>query len=227
MKTANGIKTIPPQRRDSDDDLIFTPASVSPAKAASLAASRHQSPIPLINSTKYIKHCQVNSSHGIKNVAASSAVMSKKRPNNNFNDEYLPPSKIRCRGKKPQSQKTLSGLKTERHFNHEAPDSVTGKRRLHNDMERQRRVQLKRQFETLKQQIPGISHTDRVPKVKILKEATKYCHLIIQEYRRTCIEVGPLKMQLQRNQEKFERLGGKKAVAKVVAALALAKQRNM
>lgn len=56
-----------------------------------------------------------------------------------------------------------------------------GKRNLHNDMERQRRIGLKNLFENLKDKIPSLREKERAPKVNILREATTLCKKLTQE----------------------------------------------
>ena len=50
-------------------------------------------------------------------------------------------------------------------------------RDLHNSMERQRRVDLKRSFDALKKRIPSISAEDKVSKLMILNTASDFCRL--------------------------------------------------
>lgn len=49
------------------------------------------------------------------------------------------------------------------------------KRSLHNNMERQRRIDLRNAFEELRVLVPEVSKKDRAPKVCILREAAQYC----------------------------------------------------
>lgn len=55
------------------------------------------------------------------------------------------------------------------------------KRREHNDMERQRRIDLRECIVNLRQMVPTIEKNERAAKVLILKEATKYVRGIIAE----------------------------------------------
>lgn len=55
------------------------------------------------------------------------------------------------------------------------------KRCNHNDMERQRRIAMRNLYVELKQAVPTISETDRVPKVNILRAAHLYCRQIQKE----------------------------------------------
>lgn len=49
------------------------------------------------------------------------------------------------------------------------------KRSLHNNMERQRRIDLRNAFEDLRILVPEVSKKERAPKVVILREAAQYC----------------------------------------------------
>ena len=53
-------------------------------------------------------------------------------------------------------------------------------RDLHNSMERQRRVDLKRSFDALKERIPSISAEDKVSKLMILNTASEYCRGLLK-----------------------------------------------
>lgn len=53
-------------------------------------------------------------------------------------------------------------------------------RDLHNSMERQRRVDLKRSFDALKERIPSISAEDKVSKLMILNTASEYCRGLLR-----------------------------------------------
>lgn len=52
----------------------------------------------------------------------------------------------------------------------------TDKRHLHNDMERQRRVDLRIAFDNLKAVVPEVSGTKKIAKVNILLQAAQYCY---------------------------------------------------
>lgn len=61
----------------------------------------------------------------------------------------------------------------------ESPEN--GRRSLHNDMERLRRIGLKNLFDELKKQIPATRDKERAPKVVILREAAALCRKLNQE----------------------------------------------
>ena len=47
-------------------------------------------------------------------------------------------------------------------------------RELHNSMERQRRIELKNEFDKLKSLIPDIAHSDKVSKLNVLNYSAEY-----------------------------------------------------
>jgi hypothetical protein len=51
-------------------------------------------------------------------------------------------------------------------------------RDLHNSMERQRRVELRNNFDLLKELVPELADADKASKLTILKKAMDYCHLL-------------------------------------------------
>ncbi|KAL1517219.1 hypothetical protein ABEB36_001012 [Hypothenemus hampei] len=52
------------------------------------------------------------------------------------------------------------------------------KRHLHNNMERQRRVDLRKAFENLKSVVPEVSGAKKIAKVNILQQAAQYCYYL-------------------------------------------------
>lgn len=56
----------------------------------------------------------------------------------------------------------------------QADNENNQKRHMHNSMERERRISLKKSFDTLKTCIPEIENSQKVSKVSILKHARKY-----------------------------------------------------
>ncbi|CAL4061055.1 unnamed protein product [Meganyctiphanes norvegica] len=63
-------------------------------------------------------------------------------------------------------------------------ESDEGRRSVHNSLERQRRVDLRNAFETLRLLVPDTKVLDKAPKVQILKKAAFHCkQLQIQEHR--------------------------------------------
>lgn len=77
------------------------------------------------------------------------------------------------------------------------PDSCE-KRSLHNNMERQRRVDLRNAFEDLRVVVPPLSSNPRAAKVVILKEASHYCHQLAADAKSLQQESGCLERERDR-----------------------------
>ncbi|XP_044016543.1 putative uncharacterized protein DDB_G0282133 isoform X2 [Aphidius gifuensis] len=65
---------------------------------------------------------------------------------------------------------------------HSDDEPETDKRNLHNNMERQRRIELKDSFEFLRRLVPDLIEIDKAPKVKILNTAANYCEKLTVRY---------------------------------------------
>eukprot|EP00794_Sanderia_malayensis_P018018 gene18018-19822_t len=63
----------------------------------------------------------------------------------------------------------------------------------HNDLERKRRDELKRKFDTLRSVIPDLETNERAPKVLILKKATSFVPTLVQEEQSLLSEKDTLK----------------------------------
>jgi len=67
-------------------------------------------------------------------------------------------------------------------------------RDVHNQMERQRRTDLKNAFDTLKDCVPTIAHSDRASKQMVLDKAIDYCKVLkskeinVKEIRKTWVQ---------------------------------------
>ncbi|XP_039284740.1 ubiquitin carboxyl-terminal hydrolase 36 [Nilaparvata lugens] len=80
------------------------------------------------------------------------------------------------------------------------------RRRLHNNMERMRRVDLRNSFEDLRGLVPSLMNKERAPKVLILQDAANYCtELRIQSKQLSC-EVYALKKEQDRLRATVSRL---------------------
>lgn len=75
----------------------------------------------------------------------------------------------------------------------------TEKRSLHNNMERQRRIELRNAFEDLRLLVPEIEDKEKAPKVAILRQAAIYCDRLTEIDRATVAKV----MEMKRRQEKL------------------------
>ncbi|XP_033324554.1 bHLH transcription factor Myc [Megalopta genalis] len=75
----------------------------------------------------------------------------------------------------------------------------TEKRSLHNNMERQRRIELRNAFEELRVLVPAVESKDKAPKVAILRQAAVYCDMLNEIGQITVSKV----TELRRRQEKL------------------------
>lgn len=73
----------------------------------------------------------------------------------------------------------------ERHCRSPRGDSEDeDKRRTHNILERQRRDELRRNFLSLRQQVPAVAHNLKAAKAAVLKEAAAFVTQLTEEERR-------------------------------------------
>ncbi|KZC13844.1 PREDICTED: protein L-Myc-1b-like [Dufourea novaeangliae] len=75
----------------------------------------------------------------------------------------------------------------------------TEKRSLHNNMERQRRIELRNAFEELRVLVPAVESKEKAPKVAILRQAAVYCDMLTEIGQITVAKV----TELRRRQEKL------------------------
>lgn len=80
------------------------------------------------------------------------------------------------------------------------------KRSLHNNMERQRRIDLRNAFEDLRLLVPEVSKRDRAPKVVILREAAVYCDYLGDHSEKLDRQVDDLRKQQERLRAKVSSL---------------------
>lgn len=78
--------------------------------------------------------------------------------------------------KRGRGNRANSSHKRRRSNNNIVEAEPTDKRHLHNDMERQRRVDLRIAFDNLKAVVPEVSGTKKIAKVNILLQAAQYCY---------------------------------------------------
>lgn len=224
VKTANGLRTIPPRRRGSYE-FPYTPASNSPVKSVNSSRFPSPSSTPCQNlyTTKYVQQQQMLDGVPINVLEAEK---SRKRllvtavnsfapaGNTNIgsatngvlnNEETLIPLNKKHRAKKSKHISTVqianNSADNIRHFSLDESADTIEKRNLHNDMERQRRIGLKNLFEALKKQIPSIKDKERAPKVNILREAAKLCEALTREDNLLMEHKTKLKEELKRNQD--------------------------
>ncbi|XP_031828969.1 bHLH transcription factor Myc isoform X2 [Nomia melanderi] len=75
----------------------------------------------------------------------------------------------------------------------------TEKRSLHNNMERQRRIELRNAFEELRVLVPAVESKEKAPKVAILRQAAVYCDMLSENDQIIVSKV----TELRRRQEKL------------------------
>ncbi|XP_050303393.1 transcriptional regulator Myc-2-like isoform X2 [Anthonomus grandis grandis] len=117
-------------------------------------------------------------------------VMTKKRGQNTGIKTILPVRSIEVpttssntntgrRGvKRGKGSRNNNNYKRRRANNTVEEREPTDKRHLHNDMERQRRVDLRIAFDNLKSVVPEVSGTKKIAKVTILLQASQYCYYL-------------------------------------------------
>lgn len=83
--------------------------------------------------------------------------------------------------------------------NSDSEPEPSEKRSMHNNMERQRRIDLRNAFEDLRMLVPEVSCKEKAAKVAILREAAQYCnHLRIASN-----DMIKQKVELKRQQERL------------------------
>ncbi|CAG9860795.1 unnamed protein product [Phyllotreta striolata] len=84
--------------------------------------------------------------------------------------------------KRRQYKASLQAPYKRRHYGNssDSEPEPSEKRSLHNNMERQRRIDLRNAFEDLRVLVPEVSKKDRAAKVVILREASQYCEYLTQ-----------------------------------------------
>ncbi|XP_063883982.1 N-myc proto-oncogene protein-like [Scylla paramamosain] len=91
----------------------------------------------------------------------------------------------------------MNVVKSTKHRRRNKGDNDEGRRSVHNSLERQRRVDLRNAFETLRQLVPDTKIQEKAPKVQILKKAALHCKNLQQAELRLLREKEKLKRQLQ------------------------------
>lgn len=86
------------------------------------------------------------------------------RIQNNVHSNYQQPEQPSCQYQNSMRQSALEQDSSE----------DTKRRRLHNDMERQRRIYMKESYEQLRKNVPAIMYNNKASKVSILKQGATY-----------------------------------------------------
>ncbi|KAG5888370.1 hypothetical protein JTB14_033507 [Gonioctena quinquepunctata] len=91
-----------------------------------------------------------------------------------------PPETTRGTKRAKQYRTGLNTPYKRRNYGHssDSEPEPSEKRSLHNNMERQRRIDLRNAFEDLRVLVPEVSKKERAAKVVILREASQYCDLL-------------------------------------------------
>lgn len=100
---------------------------------------------------------------------------SRKRRAQSHQSAQQPAAKRSC-------QRRRKSRASRRHSSDEEAEEQD-RRSLHNDMERQRRVDLRNHFEELRQLVPATASREKAPKVTILIEARKHCAELTDQSR--------------------------------------------
>jgi len=92
----------------------------------------------------------------------------------------------------------------------------TERRRLHNNMERQRRINMKESYEQLRMQVPAVAGNDRASKVSILKQGATFIKSLTEIGNSLKINITNLRQQnemlkreLQQHKQIFNNTVGK------------------
>lgn len=80
------------------------------------------------------------------------------------------------------------------------------KRSLHNNMERQRRVDLRNAFDDLRQLVPEVSCKEKAAKVVILREAASFCYKLTSDSTNMAKQVTELRRQQERLRARVSQL---------------------
>ncbi|XP_034952202.1 transcriptional regulator Myc-A isoform X2 [Chelonus insularis] len=90
----------------------------------------------------------------------------------------------------------IKNLSSSRSSSDDEPD--TDKRNLHNNMERQRRIELRNAFDDLRRLVPEIESKEKAPKVAILRQASKYCDKMKEIEAENTMRIIELKKQQEK-----------------------------
>ncbi|RZF45278.1 hypothetical protein LSTR_LSTR015240 [Laodelphax striatellus] len=116
-----------------------------------------------------------------------------------------PPAKRRLSDDLDDDDTSVTRLPTKkakahggRHKKSRYTEEFGDRRRLHNNMERMRRVDLRNSFEDLRGLVPSLMNKDRAPKVLILQDAANYCTELKIQSKQLSTEVNALKKEQER-----------------------------
>ncbi|XP_012259403.2 myc protein isoform X2 [Athalia rosae] len=115
-------------------------------------------------------------------------------------------------GSSSSNAKSMQSSTMSRSSSDDEPD--TEKRSLHNNMERQRRIELRNSFEELRVLVPEVEMKEKAPKVVILRQAAVYCDMLTEMGQATLATVNELKRRQDRLRTKLCQLRKRFAAAR-------------
>lgn len=104
-----------------------------------------------------------------------------------------PKKRTDSRGVKRTRQYKSSLTKRRPQHSSDSEPEPSEKRSLHNNMERQRRIDLRNAFEDLRLLVPEVSKKERAAKVVILREASQYCRSLTNSHNNHLTHIEELK----------------------------------
>lgn len=126
----------------------------------------------------------------------------------------LPVTKKRTepRGVKRTRQYKSSYTKKRTHHSSDSEPEPSEKRSLHNNMERQRRIDLRNAFEDLRLLVPEVNKKERAAKVVILREASQYCKFLTNSHQNYVTHLEELKRKQEWLRSRVSNLRRKLAI---------------
>lgn len=112
--------------------------------------------------------------------------------------------------KRTRQYKSYSKRRT--HNSSDSEPEPSEKRSLHNNMERQRRIDLRNAFEDLRLLVPEVSKKERAAKVVILREASQYCNFLTSSHHNYLTHIEELKRKQEWLRSRVSNLRRKLAV---------------
>ncbi|OXU23361.1 hypothetical protein TSAR_002162 [Trichomalopsis sarcophagae] len=146
----------------------------------------------------------------LENAAAATTTTTKapaaKKPRNNRGNQKKRNSPKKQAKSSPIASpaKTNSSNASSSSSSEDEPDIE--KRSLHNNMERQRRIELRNAFEELRRMVPAIADKEKAAKVTILRQSAAFCYKLFDMDRINEANVYELKMKQDRLRAQLSQL---------------------
>ena len=121
---------------------------------------------------------QRSSHHHQGNGSSSSNGRGLKRKSAIRNTHCPAPSPTKVPKLSPSASVASSSVKRKNKFEGSSDEKCREIRDLHNSMERQRRVDLRNNFDQLKEVVPELADVDKASKLNILNKSADYCRLL-------------------------------------------------